>query len=200
MGWTGMDLRYCELNRNGSVNKKRTMDHEFESWGSKVVKSAMADGVWYGVVRERDGKTWLVVSLIHVAREADEFRYKDMTDTCGPYDKGCPKAILDLADKLCPCTDDYDSSGYARRWREACRENIRIKNLPTAFKNVKPGESVLWHVPEDSCLTMGGERIAGQTLVLTKVKGRRTWIHQGLWATRVPTKYVNPKDCEKVVE
>ena len=75
---------------------------------------------------------------------------------------------------------------------------VQANEMPTAFKNVKPGESVMWHVPDDSRLMMGGERIAGTTLRLTKVKGRRSWIHQGLWATRVPTKYVDPRDCEMV--
>jgi hypothetical protein len=57
---------------------------------------------------------------------------------------------------------------------------------------------VIWHVPEDSGLMMDGESLAGKTMRLTKVKGRRTWIHMGLWNTRIPTKYVNPKDCEKL--
>jgi len=198
MGWTGKGLWFCEFNRNGSVNKKRTMDRELESWGTTVVKSVMSGGNWYGVVREKDGRAWLLVCLIHIERQRDEFMYKDMTDTCGPYERDCPKAILDLADELCPCTDEYDHSGYARKWREDCRENLRIKNSPTAFKNVRPGESVIWHVPEDSRLMMDGESLAGKTMRLTKVKGRRTWIHKGLWNTRIPTKYVNPKDCEKL--
>lgn len=195
MGWTGMDLHYCEFNKNGSVNKKKTMDREFESWGSTVIKSTMSGGVWYGVVRERDGRAWLVVSLIHVARGDDEFRYKDMTDTCGPYEKGCPKAILDLADEVCPCTDEYDSDGHAKAWREACRENLRIKDSPTAFKNVRPGESVLWHIPEDSGVTCGGMSLAGCTVKLTKKPGKRQWRCHELRA-RVATKMVNPLDCE----
>lgn len=196
MGWTGMGLEYCEYNANGTVNKHKTMTHELESWGTEVIQSAMAGGNWYGVVRERDGRMFLLICLININKSLGEFMYKDMTDTVGPYEKECPKAILDLADRLCPCTDEYDSNGWARAWRAECREAIRVKNSPTAFKNVKAGEAVLWHVPEDSYLTMNGERIAGTTLRLTKVKGRRTWIHQGLWNTRIPTKYVNPKDCE----
>ena len=203
MGWTGMDLCYCELNRNGSVNKKRTMDREVESYGDlKVVKSQMSGGNWYAVVEHaretrhyRKGSCFLMVCLTKV--DHDEFLYKDMDDTVGPYGCDCPKAILDLADELAPLSS-YGHVGYAKEYRDRCREAIRIKDSTTAFKNVSPGESVLWHVPEDSRLMMGNEPIAGQTLTLTKVRGKRSWVHHGLWATRVPTKYVNPKDCERM--
>ena len=201
MGWTGMDKVYCELNANGSVNKKKTMDREVERYGDlRVVKSQMNGGNWYAVVEHakdtehyRKGECFLMVALTEV--NGDEFVYKDMDDTMGPNGCDCPKAILDLADELAPLSS-YRYVGYAQEYRDRCREAIRIKNSPTAFKNVKPGESVLWHVPEDSRLMMDGESIAGKTLRLTKFKGRRSWIHKGLWNTRIPTRYVNPKDCE----
>lgn len=194
MGWTGFDKYHCEFYRNGRVDKKKTMDRELESWGTTVIKSAMGNGNWYGVIKAKNGSHYLVQILIEI--RDGYFMYKEISDTMGPGLCECPASILDLADELCPCTEEYDDMGWAKDFRDECRENLRIKNSPTAFKNVKPGESVLWHVPENSGLMMDGESLAGKELRLTKVKGRRTWIHEGLWNTRIPTRYVNPSDCE----
>lgn len=198
MGWDALDKAFCITNNRGQVDRKATVTHEIEAWGDcKVIKAAMAGSTFYGVVHnvKRD-QHYLVVIL--TSTKGDEFAYKEMTDTMGPYEKDCPKSVLDLADELCPCTDEYDYGGYARAWRKACRERLAAKNSPAAFKNVKPGDSVVWHVPEDGGLTMDGERIAGHTLRLTKVQGRRSWVHRGLWSTRIPTRYVDPADCELV--
>ena len=196
MGWDAFDKAFCLTNSRGQIDRKATVAHEIEVWGDcKVVKAAMAGTTFYGVVYNvKHNQHYLVVILTSV--KGDDFAYKEMTDTMGPYEKDCPKSILDLADKLCPCTDEYDYAGYAKEWRAACREQLAIKNSPAAFKNVRAGESVVWHVPEDSRLTMDGQALAGLTLVLTKEEGRRTWVHCGLWKTKVPTKYVNPADCE----
>jgi hypothetical protein len=196
MGWTWFGKEYCKLNKRGNIDRKATMTHELESYGDvRVVRAQMVSSTYYAVIkRKRDGEHMLVVCLTQVNnnwRNPENFGYKDMDDSMGPYERDCPKAILDLADELCPPTNEW-----ARKWREDCRENLLVKNSPTAFKNVRPGESVLWHVPQDSRLMMGGESLAGKTMRLTKVKGRRSWIHKGLWNTRIPTKHVNPKDCE----
>lgn len=200
MGWDAFNKAFCFTNGRGQIDRKATVIHEIEVWGDcEVVKAAMAGTTFYGIVHniKRD-KHYLTVILTNV--HDDEFAYKEMTDTMGPYEKDCPKSILDLADELCPCTEEYDYGGYAKAWRKACRERLVIKNSPTAFKNVKPGESVMWHVPEDSFLMMDGQRIAGLNLRLTKVEGTRSWVHFGLWKTRIPTKYVNPVDCKLMEE
>ena len=61
-------------------------------------------------------------------KEYYNFYYKDMDETCGPYECNCPKYILDM---LSPTNNEY-----ANKWREACYKNLkRDKNslgkLPT---------------------------------------------------------------------
>lgn len=194
MGWTSFDKRYCITNKRGQVDKKATMTHELESWGTEVVKAAMGGGNYYAVVRNSKGTAFLIIVLTEV--RGSEFFYKEMDDCMGPYECKCPKAILDLADELCPCTEEYDPNGYARAWRAKCRANLAKNQIPTAFSKVKPGDWIDWHVPEDSTLEMNGVSIAGKTISLTKWQGKRSWIaYTILGAIRVPTKYVNPADC-----
>ena len=128
-----------------------------------------------------------------------EFYYKEMSDTMGPYAHECPKAVLDLADELCPCDEEYDPNGYAKKWRERCRARLAEKASPTAFSKVKVGDRIEWHVPDDSMLSVRGEYIAGRTIELTKWENRRSWITYDFGGPmRVPTKYVNPADCTLV--
>ena len=197
MGWTWFDKSGCVLNKRGQIDRKATMTKEIETYGDKVIKAAMAGTTYYAVMQsKRDGEYTLLVCLTGVNNSPytyENFGYKDMADYMGPNVADCPKSILDLADRLCPPTNEW-----ARKWRERCRENLAIKNSPTSFKNVSYGESVVWHVPKDSYIRMGDIALAGSDVVLTKVKGYRSWIHHGMWNTKVPTKYVNPADCELV--
>lgn len=196
MGWTSFDKCYCITNKRGQVDKKATMTHEIESYGdSKVVKAAMGNGNYYAVVHNlKHDYYYLLICLTSVKN--GEFWYKDMGDTMGPYECECPKSILDLADELCPCTEEYDRSGYAKVWRAKCRVNLAKKKLPTAFSNVKTGDWIEWHVPSDSTIRAMGVSVAGCTINLTKVAGKRSWItYDFLNAMRVPIKFVNPADC-----
>lgn len=196
MGWTSFSTDWCITDKRGNVDKKATMTHELERYGDMhVIKAAMGGGNYYAVVRnDHIDKTFLAVILTEV--KDGEFYYKDMSDTMGPYERDCPKAILDLADELCPCTEEYDYSGYAKKWRAECRAKLAKKKLPTAFAKVKVGDWLEWHVPEDSWLNVNGESIAGRTIELTKWKGKRSWITYDFGCPmRVPTKYVNPDDC-----
>ena len=199
MGWTSFSKWECERNARGNVDRRATMTHEVERYGDQnVVKAAMGGGNYYAVVRnvKRD-EHYLLVCLTKVS--GGEFWYKDMSDTMGPVYYDCPKSILDLADKLCPCDERYDPHGYAKAWRDKCREQIRVRNSPTAFAKCKPYEQVLWHIPKDSGITCGGTSLAGRTVKLTKVPRRRQWQCYELGA-RVATKFVNPLDCELVTE
>lgn len=196
MGWTSFSTSYCTTDKRGHVDKKATMTHEVELYGDvHVIKAAMGGGNYYAVAHnDNTGATFLLVVLTEV--HDGEFYYKDMSDTMGPTVSDCPKAILDLADELCPCTEEYDPNGYARAWRAKCRAEIATKARPTAFSKVKPGDWLVWHIPEDSTLMVHGESIAGQTIELTKWQGKRSWITYDFGGPmRVPTKYVNPSDC-----
>ena len=199
MGSTWFDKSCCVLDKRGQIDRKATMTKEIETYGDKIIKASMVGTTYYAVMQSKhDGEYTLLVCLTWVNNSPytyENFGYKDMADYMGPNVADCPKSILDLADKLCPPKDEE-----AVIWRQRCRDNLKIKNAPTAYKNVRYNESVLWHVPSDSQLRMNNIKIAGEDLVLTKVKGYRGWIHQGLWSTKVPTKYVNPADCELITK
>ncbi len=198
MGWTSFDKSYCVFDKRGRVDKKATMTKEIESYGDiKVIKAAMGGGNYYAVEHHlKTDKHYLLVCLTKV--DGNDFYYKDMDDIMGPCYYDCPKSILLLADELCPCTKEYDPYGYAREWRDKCWAKLREKSLPTAYKNCKRGQVVKWRVPDDSRLMMGDSSLAGKEIYLTKIEGYRSWMHRGLWLTRVPNKYVNPNDCELV--
>ena len=193
MGSYGIYKYDCIKNKRGNVDRKATLDKEHTGENYGVVKSAMSGGNYYAVrwCRNDNGETrhYLEVDKVWL----DEcLWYKPMDDTMGPCYYDCPKSILDLADKLCPCNDEYDPHGYAKSWRDKCRENIAKKRNPLAFANVKYGDSIIWHVP----VGVGwAKEFEGKTLRLTKVKGKRCWVCYELW-TGFKIKSVMVEDCE----
>lgn len=200
MGTTAIYKYDCILNKRGNVDRKATLDREFSYGGTNVLKSAMAGGNHYAVLKwMRNGVVQHMLSVTKCATDRDSFYFKEMSDSMGPTFYDCPKAILDLADELCPCDDEYDHSGYAKAWRDKCRANIAKRNAPTAYAKLKPYDQVLWHIPEDSYLMCGGKSIAGRTVKLTKEPRRRQWQCYELGA-RVATKFVDPLDCELITD
>lgn len=200
MGTTGICKYDCIRNKRGNVDRKKTLDREFSYGTTKVLKSAMAGGNYYAVLEwEREGVTQRCLYVAKCSTDSHYFYYKEMSDTMGPVYYDCPKAILDLADELVPCTEEYDYSGYAKAWREKCRANLAKKNAPTAYSKLKPYDQVLWHIPEDSNIICSGRSLAGRTVKLTKEPRRRQWQCYELCAT-VATKLVDPLDCELVVK
>lgn len=199
MGWTSFSKSYCIFDKRGHVDKKATMTREIESYGDiKVVKAVMSGTNYYSVVHNLKSGDYFLLMCLTGVRDG-EFWYKEMEDTMGPCYYDCPKSILDLADALCPCTEEYDRSGWAKEWREKCRKNLEKKKLPTTYAKVKVGAEIDWHVPEDSGLEAFGAPLAGRTIRLTKWSGKRSWITYDFgWAMRVPTKFVRPEDCEVV--
>lgn len=67
------------------------------------------------------------VCLLHYTPSYyDNFGYKDMDETMGPYQYDCPERIL----KLLTPTDNE----YALQWREKCWENIRKRKAQPRLK------------------------------------------------------------------
>lgn len=114
MGWTSYHATYYD--RHGKVDRKKEVESAFSD-GYSVVKSAMVGSVYYGAIRHGDDVFGLVVLTSTNARDYDNFSYKMMDETDGPYYNRCPKSILDL---LTP-TD----SEFANQWRARCRENLK---------------------------------------------------------------------------
>jgi hypothetical protein len=81
-------------------------------------------GAYYAACQSYDAEgpkeTFAIICLVKWnpgARSGEEFGYKDMSETMGPYHYDCPASILDL---LGPPGNEY-----AANWREACRARSR---------------------------------------------------------------------------
>lgn len=131
MGWLYMQ------SLNGHGGPKEYLDAQFTYDRPhvllKVLRSVLVDGrVYYAAVEcsDREAGTrhvFAVVCLVNYnLRAADGyvFGYKDMDETMGPYEIGCPEDILDL---LTP-TD----SAYAKDWRARCRAALAARKAFSA--------------------------------------------------------------------
>lgn len=64
----------------------------------------------------------VLMRFIPKARDGYTFGYKEVDESMGPTEAQCPERILDL---LTPLTDDgRESTQWALRWRERCREAL----------------------------------------------------------------------------
>jgi len=111
MGW----LFYRKpANVKAELDSKLTWTNE--NGARKVLDSAIVNFRTYYAAVEHTLPTgvrqvWAAIFLLQFA--GDEFGYKDMDETCGPYERQCPERILNL---LTPT--DHEN---ALQWRWDCR-------------------------------------------------------------------------------
>lgn len=104
----------------------------------RVLDSALVNmHTFYAAVEKVNKETgkrivWAAVILVSFKRDPNchdfNFSWKDMDESCGPYERNCPERIL----KLLTPTDNE----YALGWRAACWANIEKRK---ARKNLPPG-------------------------------------------------------------
>ncbi len=145
MGWTSYRAEHY---KNGNVDRKAECDAYWEEGLNrghyKVLKSCMKGSTYYAAIKQMvkrvendiyepidDGIVFGVVFLTSVDNKSywENFAYKDMDETCGPYKYDCPKAIIDL---LSPTDNEY-----ALEWRRKCLENAnkpKLSDLPIGTK------------------------------------------------------------------
>jgi hypothetical protein len=99
-------------------------------------------GAYYAACQSYDAdgpkETFAIICLVKWnpgARSGEEFGYKDMTETMGPYHYDCPASILDL---LGPPGNEY-----AANWREACRARLAL----TSRRKPRPGDMLVLAEP-----------------------------------------------------
>jgi len=91
----------------------------------RVLKSSTVNNTFYAAVERTEGpkrQVFAVIILIRWdprAKYRNNFGYKDMDETEGPYEARCPDAILDLLTET--------GSEYAKAWRERCRRWNEVK-------------------------------------------------------------------------
>ena len=190
MGWTSYHANYYKNTKTGrTVDRKAECDAYWEEGLNrghfKVLKSAMVGSVYYAAVQplltctgktedgqdiyttleENERETFGVVFLTSVdMKDYYNFSYKDMDETCGPYQCECPKRILDL---LSPTANEY-----ALDWRSRCYENIEAKKNPKSFANLPIGTKIEVTMPFNTSRHNEGDKV-----ILEKYKkwnGNRT--------------------------
>ncbi len=110
--------------------------------GLRVLKSTVRSSAYYAACQSYDAdgppETFAIICLIRWnpgARSGEEFGYKDMTETMGPYKYDCPASILDL---LGPPGNDY-----AAQWRGRCRQRHAL----TSRRKPRPGDTLVLPEP-----------------------------------------------------
>ncbi|MBQ8133271.1 MAG: hypothetical protein IJ192_02500 [Clostridia bacterium] len=152
MGWTSYHATHY---KRGTVDRKAECDAYFLDSLNKgfyrIEKSTMVGSVYYAAVTaikrfkkdvpekeeqyedipESEQRTFGVVFLTSVdMKDYYNFSYKDMEETCGPYNYDCPESILKL---LSPTTSEF-----ALQWREKCREhrkNVMLIAFASVYKS-----------------------------------------------------------------
>ena len=157
MGWTSYNATHY---KNGRIDRKAECDAYFLEGLNRgfyeVLKSCMVGSTYYaaikplkkrGVAKEQyivipaeEQYVFAVVFLTSINMEDyDNFSYKDMDESCGPYRYECPKGILDL---LTPTDNEY-----ANQWREACRKYHEEKKNRNILSKLPIGSEIKYKRP-----------------------------------------------------
>ena len=184
MGWTSYHATHY---KKGKIDRKAECDAYFleglNRGSFEVLKSAMVGSVYYAAVRgikqcEDNGNIYTTTPVFAAvfltstdAKDYYNFAYKDMDESCGPYNYDCPKSILDL---LSPTENEY-----ANEWRRLCRENLEKKNNPNALNKLPLGSVIKFTLQYDTTLNK-----AGSEIVLEKTNAwskKAYWMQHGRW-------------------
>ena len=157
MGWTSyhVEATYNPKAKRRTVNRKAECDKLFNQdmvtyddntviGKYEVLKSHIVGSTYYAAVKRikfatetkpEESCVFAAIVLTSVdSKDYFNFSYKDMDETMGPYQYGCPKSILDL---LSPTDNEY-----ANKWRERCYEVLKEKKSPNSLGNLPVGSKI----------------------------------------------------------
>lgn len=168
MGWTGTHVNEVYKNGKWIIDRKHECD---KYWNEnmisskepdkvigkfEVLKSTMVGTVYYAAVKRtvyatetepEQSSVFGAVTLTTTNRkDYFNFRYKEMSESSGPYESKCPKGILDLL------TDTDDE--FAKAWRERCYEYLKSKSNHPALGKLPIGTVIkfkMWDGEEVMC-------------------------------------------------
>ena len=171
MGWTTTYKPKGEtvlefFTRAGVFTWSDDNPHTYRILDSAVVKF----NTFYAAIEQTHKETgerhvWAVVILVrHYPKDPHyNFGWKDMDESCGPYETNCPERIL----KLLTPTDNE----YALGWRKACWANIEKRK---ARKNLPPGTVLRYGDREYTINNKGRYPVKNRTWVIDD--NGRTWL------------------------
>lgn len=176
MGWAfyHVDAWNGKIDRKAECDALYTWRNEQTGDTCRVLKSSMVGSTWYGACERTrpDGTTYVFAGICPTRLDSKEycnFGYKDMDESCGPFQHDCPVSILNL---LSPT--EYE---YAAKWRETCRENAAKKAA------AKKDQNSLENLPLNATVKVNRR---GEEILLQKAKiaGRKrpVWVS---WSDRI---------------
>lgn len=130
MGWT-------TLHRQPGQTDRDFIQREIVGHGHTILDGVTKGFTFYGAVRNDDtGEVFAIVVLQHRSRGYENYGYKAMDETVGPFEIDCPDRILDM---LTPTENEY-----ANGWRA----KARAKNAAKAARpKVKAGDTIRFDQP-----------------------------------------------------
>ena len=157
MGWTSYHVEptYNPKAKKYTVDRKVECDRLFNQdmvtyndntiiGKFEVLKSCMVGSTYYAAVKRtkfatetNPAESYVFAAIVLTSVDSKDyfnFSYKDMDETVGPYQYGCPKSILDL---LSPTDNEY-----AKKWRERCYEVLKEKKNPNTLGNLPVGSEI----------------------------------------------------------
>lgn len=147
MGWLSMTRDHM----GGHARPKDYLDAQFSfapdpardrPVGLRILKSTIIGSVYYAAAERYDASGALEVSAMVCltrwnpkAKDGYIFAYKDMDESCGPYEYKCPASILDLL--------TAPPNEHAREWRERCRARLAL----TGRRKPRDGDRLVFPEP-----------------------------------------------------
>ena len=212
MGWTSYCAKTRYKNGKNYIDRKAECDKIFNddmvTWDDsrkvigryEVLKSAMVGSTYYAAVKKTKfatetepefSKVFAAICLTSTnMKDYYNFSYKDMDETCGPFQCDCPKGILDL---LSPTDNEY-----ANQWRQACYESLAKKKSPNTFSKLPVGTVIEVVMPFDTNYYEQGHKVRLQKR--TKWNSNRTeWITQTYPVCRFPANMMKMLQNDYVV-
>ncbi len=183
MGWTWYNATHY---KKGKIDRKAECDKQFTYEGSpyEVLKSSMVGSTYYGAIKKGDMVIGVVFLTKTNTKDYYNFGYKDMDETCGPYQFDCPKTILDL---LTPTDNEC-----ANEWRRKCNEKRESKKTAFGLNKLPVGTKIKFTLTFNTARNKKGDEI-----ILTKMQrtARTTyWVQGWCYWTRPLMKHVE-RDC-----
>lgn len=151
MGWTSFYIGDAE--KTGEILTREftsttTGENGRVSW--RVVDQSTHGATWYAILEktthnivtgEPVGAPLYCGVVCLTGRENrrgrdSTFYYKDMGEETGPYKYDAPLRIINALDRLAP-----NPGGYAKEWRQKCRDNAAAK-LQRAKRKLLPGQTI----------------------------------------------------------
>ena len=124
MGWTEFrdfpELSRAEIIRR-ELSQAPTADNP-RAWGFEYIteRGSTVYAIGWSDAPDRPRLYFGLVCL--TSRRGGYFAYKDMSEDVGPYQCDAPLKMLDMLDRLAP-----NPTGYAAKWRQACRDRHAAK-------------------------------------------------------------------------